>query len=114
MRTNRSPYSLDIPQLIDLAKSDPQAFECERQAALDDFFDNADEENASRLRGIQWRIDCERELSANPMDACVKLNSMMWSAFSGEGGLVSVLNHPEQVRVCAIKQKARTTVVPFK
>ena len=114
MRSKTSPYPLDITQLIEFAKSDPEAFESERKAALDDFFCHADQANASRLRGIQWRIDRERERSANPMAACVKLNSMMWDFFSGEEGLVNVLNLSRQSEVKPVKRKAAGKVVPFK
>jgi len=109
MQSDTATYSLDIAQLIDLAKNDPEAFESERKAALDNFFESIHEENSVRLQSMQWRIDRERERSNNPMAVCVKLNSMMWGAFSGEGGFVSVLNNP--IKSMADQQEKLAPVV---
>ena len=112
MQSDSGTYVLDIAQLIDLAKNDPQAFETERKAALDNFFGSVEKDSAERLRRVQWRIERERERSANPMSACVKLNSMMWSTFSGEGGFVSVLNNPLEAQLGQSHKCAK--IVPFK
>lgn len=112
MSSSAAVYPLDIAHLIDLAESDPEAFESERKAALEHFFGSIKEDHYSRLNSMQWRIDRERERCANPMDACVKLNAMMWGAFSGDGGLVSVLNSPlKNVRP---KKAEITKLIPFK
>ncbi len=96
MPSKLSPYQLDIANLIDLAENDPEAFENEREAALEAFFTTVKDEDEPRLRSMQWRIDQERQHTHNPMEMCIKMNEMMWNAFSGEKGLVEVLNEPSR------------------
>jgi hypothetical protein len=43
------------------------------------------------MRKLQWRIDRERDLSKNPMAACIKLSQMMWDAVLGEQGLLETI-----------------------
>lgn len=73
-----------------LAETNPEAFEFTRQRMIDALIDEA--KCSDRLRRLQWRIDKERERSANPMSACVRLSSMMLDSVYGDGGLAKTLN----------------------
>ena len=86
--------SLDFDSWQRLAKDDPDAFEAQRRAYIDDYISQASTEGArTRLSRLQWRIDRERELSATPMAACTRLNQLMWDSFAGERGLRKTLQH---------------------
>lgn len=71
----------------ELAKNDPLAFEKMRLAAIDNYIESVPEGNRERLRRLQWRIDQERRLAHNPLNACLRLTRMMWDNVLGHGGL---------------------------
>lgn len=78
----------DFDWWSDLAKSDPQAFEKMRLAAIEEVIQSAPESQQPRLRGLQWQIDHERRRSSNPLSACMRISNMMWNALLGPGGLL--------------------------
>jgi len=88
------PVELDFDRWMQLAVADPQAFEDERQALIDEFIEHsfADERRA-RLRCLQWRIDVARRRAPTPIAACVSLNEMMWDSFAGDCGLADTLRN---------------------
>ena len=71
-----------------LAAINPDAFEKMRQAAIDEFIENAPRKRRQRLRRLQWRIDQERRASATPIAACIRISRMMWERIMGEPGLI--------------------------
>lgn len=75
-----------------LATEDPAGFEQRRRHVLDQVITNFPEAKQKRLRRLQWRIDRERERSATPMAACIRLSGMMWDAVLGDHGLLDTLN----------------------
>ena len=77
----------DFDHWAEMAQSDPSSFEQMRLAAIDEFIDSVPEESRQRLRQLQWRIDQERRLARNPLNACIRLSSMMWKNVLGKGGL---------------------------
>ena len=64
-----------------LAKDDPQEFERRRQTVVRATIEGASAEHRERLEGIQFRLDLERERSATPLGACVRMNALMWAGF---------------------------------
>jgi len=64
-----------------LAARDPEAFERERRATIDAFIAEASPDLQPRLKGLQFRIDLERQRSATPLGASIRLNRLMWDSF---------------------------------
>ena len=65
-----------------LAARDPEAFERERRAAIDAFIGEASPELQPRLKGLQFRIDLERQRSSTALGASIRLNRLMWDSFT--------------------------------
>ncbi len=72
---------LDPDELIALARTDPRAFEQRRLQLIEEVISAAPETQRARLRGLQFRIDLERQRAVTALGACVKLNTMMWDSF---------------------------------
>lgn len=83
----KNTAEFDFDAWLEIAKSDPDAFEKMRLAAIEDVIEKAPEDNRERLRRLQWRIDQERRLARTPMAACLRISRMMWRMVLGEGGL---------------------------
>lgn len=75
----------------ELAQSDPQAFEQQRQQYIDSFLATVPSKQRNRLERLQWRIDMERRLATTPLSACVRISRMMMDSVYGKGGLVSAI-----------------------
>lgn len=84
---NKIDAEIDFDTWSEMARTDPDAFERMRLAAIESVIESAPEENRQRLRCLQWRIDQERRLASSPMSACLRISRMMWRAVLGEGGL---------------------------
>ena len=82
---------LDFDAAMELARSDPEAFEQYRHDVIEALIARAPERNRQHLRRLQWRIDQVRARSSNPIAACVKLYRMMWESFAGEYGLIDTM-----------------------
>ena len=95
-----SDFNFD--EWLQLAKSDPEAFEKRRQQAIDALIATASGEQQHRLRGLQWRIDMERRKYKNPLVRCQKVFSMMWASVYSDNGLLQAL----QGRTAAQANKA--------
>lgn len=67
----------DIEQLIALAQSDPEQLERIRQREIETLIARAPEHTRSRLRGLQFQIDCKRRLHKNSVGACLAITGMM-------------------------------------
>ncbi|WP_430462780.1 DUF3135 domain-containing protein [Thalassolituus sp. LLYu03] len=64
-------------ELRRLAEEDPQALEALRQQHVDAMITAAPEDLQRRLRGLQFRIDAERNRASNPLSACLRISRMM-------------------------------------
>ncbi len=84
---------LDFDAAMELARTDPDAFEQYRQDVIEALIARAPERNRQHLRRLQWRIEQERKRASSPMSACVKLYRMMWESFAGECGLIDTLQN---------------------
>ena len=69
----------DFDEWAMLARTAPDEFEQRRRAVIESVISSSD--HVRRLRGLQWRIDIERERARTPLQACVRLSSMMWDSF---------------------------------
>ena len=105
---------LDFYEAMELARTDPEAFEQYRKYIIDSLIARAPKRNREHLRRLQWRIDMERERASNPVAACVKLYEMMWDSFAGESGLVDTINNAHPASDNMNGPRAGAKVVPFK
>lgn len=55
---NTVPFNFD--EWMKLHQEDPEAFERERQSAIEAFLDSVPKERKEGLQKFQWRIDTER------------------------------------------------------
>jgi len=86
-----SEQEFDFDSWAKLAATDSQAFEQKRREVIDHFIAHLSPERQARLRGLQWRIDMEREKFRHPLAACSHLFNKMWASVYGEGGLSDAL-----------------------
>jgi len=84
-----SKRAFDFDKWKELAETNPEAFEFNRRRVIDALLAKA--KHSDRLRGLQWRIDAERDRSKTPMSACLRLSSMMLDSVYGETGLANAL-----------------------
>ncbi|MFT7558938.1 MAG: hypothetical protein ACI93R_000841 [Flavobacteriales bacterium] len=64
-------------RLSELAQRDPKQLERMRLQEVEQLIQSAPESYQRRLRGLQFQIDCKRELHKNSVGACVELSKMM-------------------------------------
>ncbi len=90
------PYpSTSVPFVFEewaaLARTNPEAFEQQRQQYLESFISGIPSKQRNRLERLQWRIDMERNRAATPLSACVRISRMMMESVYGQAGLVSAI-----------------------
>jgi hypothetical protein len=96
----QSPWP-DVETLIELARKDPDALEAFRQQEIDKLIDSAPASIQRRLRGLQFQIDCKRQLHTSPMGACIELSQMMFDAVYKLNDALQGMNqtqHPTSAR----------------
>ncbi len=96
-----------------LAARDPAGFEERRRAVIADFIEGCPAARRQRLRSVQWRVDRERERSATPLAACIRLSEMMWRSFAGESGLRESLRRLRAGEAAPANAKS-AQVLPFR
>lgn len=104
---------LDFDQAMELARTDPVAFEEYRRNVIEALIARAAERNRQHLRCLQWRIDKERERASTPFAACIKLYRMMWESFAGERGLKDTLENAHQTHHDVQTQQPKAKVISF-
>ena len=72
-------FYFDFDEWAMLARTDPDEFELRRCAVIESLISSSG--HVRRLRGLQWRIDLERKRARTPLEACVRLSSLMWDSF---------------------------------
>ena len=72
----------DFDNWKQLAQNDPEEFERRRQTLIDEAIPSAPAAQQRKLKGLQFKIDMERRKGKNPLDACIRLNSMMHAHFA--------------------------------
>jgi len=83
--------TFDFDKWSELAKSDPQAFEQERTAAIEDFILQLPEKRQKAMRQLQWKIDAVRSASPNALASCIRIYDMFIEQTYGEGGFLDTL-----------------------
>lgn len=86
----------DFDDWMALHARDPEAFEARRQAWVDQVIDSAPVEYQRRLRGLMFQVDMERRRSSNPMDACLRISSLMWDKFGDLKSHLNAMANPQQ------------------
>ncbi|WNO10114.1 DUF3135 domain-containing protein [Teredinibacter sp. KSP-S5-2] len=66
-----------IDQLIKLAQSNPTELEEIRLREIEALISSAPEEMQKRLRGLQFQIDCRRQLHKTSLGSCISISQMM-------------------------------------
>lgn len=75
---------LELPShevLSQLVRDDPQAYEALRRDLIESFIDSAPARLKTRLRGVQFRVDCKRRLSRSALGSTVSVYKLMWQSF---------------------------------
>jgi hypothetical protein len=104
--------NLDPEELIALAQNDPGELENLRLKLIEEVIGAAPEAQRARLRGLQFRIDMERQRASNALGACIKLNTMMWDSFVALRESVAQLTEPDGApAIVRISEPAK--VIPF-
>ncbi len=85
-----SQRAFDFDQWKEMAETNPEAFEFNRQRLIESVLAKA--KHSDRLKRLQWRIDVERQRSKTPISACLRLSSMMLDSVYGEAGLADALS----------------------
>jgi hypothetical protein len=85
-------WRIDFNEWSRLAATDPRLFEERRSDLVNRVIECTSPPRQQRLRCLQWRIDKTREVSANPLAACIKLSALMWDSVTGPGGLHETLH----------------------
>jgi beta-N-acetylhexosaminidase len=89
--TSGAIMEFDFQEWASLAKDDPDAFERKRQEAIEAYIARVPEGEQQRLRGLQFRIDMERQRASNPLSACIRINKMMMDQFTTLRGALDEL-----------------------
>jgi hypothetical protein len=71
--------NFDFDEWSALARVAPEEFESRRHSAIERVIAGC--KNKRRLRGLQCRIDLERARSRTPLNACLRLSTLMWDSF---------------------------------
>lgn len=97
---------------LKLARNDPQAFEQQRLAYINQEIDKAPEETRRRMYGLQWQVDCIRARARTPLSACLRISGLMWDTVLGDDGLLNTLRQLSELQTAQGPDRA-ATVIPF-
>lgn len=101
----------DVDEWQRLARDDPNEFERRRQVAIDELIEQAPLEMRDRLWALQSRIDLERRRAKNPLEATLRLQTMMWERF---GHLrETLLELTGQAPVSSAVRRRSARILPF-
>lgn len=109
-----SSHSFDFDEWVELASTDQDSFEQRRNAMIEDLITQAKEPIRRRLRGLQFRIDLERHRARTPMQACLKISSMMWDSLLDDNGLKAALESLSRADSDFPKYQFSAKVIPFR
>jgi len=100
----------DVDEWQRLAREDPSEFERRRQDAIDALIEQAPPELRERLRALQCRIDLERRRAKTPLEATLRLQSMMWERFAQLRDTLLALTGQTELRV---PRRTDARILPF-
>lgn len=81
----------DWEEWVKLAREDPEKFERERKAAIEELIMGQPQTRRSSRR-LQWKIDAIRRTSPNSLSACIRIFDMLMDSVYGANGLLEALN----------------------
>ena len=67
----------DFDTLRRLAVAEPERLDELLRQQIEGLIDRVSPEQQQRLRGLQFRIDCQRRLARNNLDSCIRIANMM-------------------------------------
>ncbi|MBP4041455.1 MULTISPECIES: DUF3135 domain-containing protein [Aeromonas] len=67
----------DFDTLRHWALAEPQRLDALLHQQIETLIAQVGPEQQRRLRGLQFRIDCQRRLARNNMDSCIRIANMM-------------------------------------
>ena len=73
-------HATELPsfdELKEMAAERPEELENLRQRMTDDILRNVPAERRRKLLGLVFRIDAERQMAKNPLQACIRISQMM-------------------------------------
>lgn len=97
-------FEFDFDEWMTLNQNDPEAFERRRQELIEATIQAAPEEQQRRLKGVMFQVEMERRKAATPLDACMKVSSMMWEKFDEMRVNLNALANPEALAEEQLKQ----------
>lgn len=65
--------------VMKLYREDPEKLEKIQRKIVQKLIESAPEEHQRKLKGLQFRVDAQRRLSKNPMQAYLKLSQLFWT-----------------------------------
>ena len=102
----------DFDEWAALARENSAAFESRRQEYIASAIAEAPPQYQQRLRGLQFRIDMERQRAGSALGAAIRLNAMMWSSFEDLRAALNDLAHDPEV--CTAPKGSGATLLPFR
>lgn len=81
----------DWERWVELAREDPEKFEKERSAAIENLIMSQPERHRHRSRQLQWKIDAVRKTSPNALYSCIRIYDMLMDSVYGRKGLVECI-----------------------
>jgi hypothetical protein len=81
----------DWEEWVRLAHEDPEKFERERAAAIEELIMSQPAETRHRNRQLQWKINAIRQTSPNSLYACVRIYEMLMDTVYGPDGLLAAI-----------------------
>ncbi len=107
----------DFDTLKNLASEDPAAFEALRLQHIEALLASAPAPMQNRLRGLQFQIDANRQLSKSPLGSCIRISRMMHESFASlREALAGFTHNPDALPALNSETFAReaATVLPFR
>lgn len=78
----------DWERWVELAREDPEKFEKERSAAIENLIMSQPERHRHRSRQLQWKINAVRKTSPNALYSCIRIYDMLMDSVYGPKGLL--------------------------
>ncbi len=64
-------------ELIQMAQNNPEELERFKEREINALIESAPTSMRRRLRGLQFQIDCKRQMHSNPLSSCIAISKMM-------------------------------------
>ncbi len=78
----------DWEKWVELAREDPERFESERAAAIEELIMSQPVQSRKRSRQLQWKVDAIRRTSPNSLASCIRIYDMLMDSVYGPNGLL--------------------------